>query len=355
MPGKQRMGVGWPLLELFLAPGGRTATIILSLPFTHSFHSACEENHLMRSPALAITLLLAVTAATASAEEAQPKPIPGIGPAGPIQKLYGDFQFTEGPASDGQGNLYFTDIPAEKIYMASPEGKLSVFLENSKNINGLMLNKDGVLYGCEMQGRLVAIDPKTMKITVLSDGYEGNRYNAPNDLVIDKTGGVYFTDPHFRAPMPLPQKETAVYYRAADGKVTRLTTEPKAPNGVILSPDEKTLYVVPSLEKKMYKYEIKSPGELGKAQVFCELKQAQEGDDRGGDGLTIDAKGNLYITSGLGLQVFSPGGKLLGIIPFPEQPSNATFGGKDNKTLYVTARTGLYACEMEVPGHVFAK
>ena len=308
----------------------------------------------MRLHTFAAMLLVNMTV-TVWAQEAPPKPIPGIGPVGPIQKLHGDFQFTEGPAADGQGNLYFTDIPAEKIFLIAADGKLSVFLENSKNINGLMLSKDGLLYGCEMQGRLVAVDPKTMKITALAEGYAGNRFNAPNDLVIDKTGGVYFTDPHFRAPMPLPQEKTAVYYRSADGKVTRLTTDPKAPNGVILSPDEQTLYVVPSLEKKMYKYEVKAPGELGDAQVFCELKQAKEGEDRGGDGLTIDTQGNLYITSGLGIQVFSPAGKLLGIIPFPEQPSNVTFGGQDNKTLYVTARTGLYACEMEVPGHVFAK
>jgi gluconolactonase len=304
---------------------------------------------------IAVTCGLFSVAATLSAQDTPAKPIPGIGPVGEVKKLHGDLQFTEGPAADGQGNVYFTDIPAEKVYKVDAAGKLSVFLEGSKNINGLMFNKEGQLYGCEMQGRLVSIDPKTMKITALSEGYEGKRYNAPNDLVIDKTGGVYFTDPHFRAPMPLPQEKTAVYYRSADGKVTRLTTDPKAPNGVILSPDEKTLYVIPSLEKKMYKYAVKAPGQLGPAEVFCELKQAKEGEDRGGDGLTVDTKGNLYITSGLGLQVFDPAGKLLGIIAFPEQPSNATFGGKDNKTLYVTARTGLYACEMEAQGHVFTK
>lgn len=298
---------------------------------------------------------LVLVANLAFAAEPASKPIPGIGPVGEIKKLHGDFKFTEGPAADRHGNLYFTDIPAEKIYVVDAAGKLSVFLEGSKKVNGLMVNKEGQLYGCEMQGRLISIDPATKKVTALSDAYEGQPYNAPNDLVIDAGGGVYFTDPHFGAPTPLPQGKTAVYYRSPEGKVSRLTTEPKAPNGVILSPDEKTLYVVPSGEKKMYAYDVKSPGVIGEGRVFCELKQAQPDGQGGGDGLTVDTSGNLYITSGLGLQVFSPAGKLLGVITFPEVPANVTFGGKDNKTLYVTARTGLYAVETEAQGHRFAK
>ena len=185
--------------------------------------------------------------------------------------------------------------------------------------------------------------------------YEGKRFNAPNDLVLDQAGGVYFTDPRFRAPMPLPQGKEAVYYCDAQGKVTRLADNLPAPNGVILSVDEKTLYVIPSMQKEMMAYPVQSPGKLGEGRVFCSLKQRQEttGPGNGGDGLTIDTKGNLYITSALGLQVFDPQGKLLGIIEFPEQPANATFGGKENKTLYVTARTSLYSVEMEAQGHAF--
>lgn len=307
------------------------------------------------SPRALLSCLALLVAGVSLAAEPAKKPIPGIGPVGEIKKLHGDFQFTEGPAADRHGNLYFTDIPAEKIYQVDAAGKLSLFLEGSNKMNGLMVNKEGQLYGCEMQGRLVSIDPATKKVTVLSDAYEGKRYNAPNDLVIDAGGGVYFTDPHFGAPTPLPQETTAVYYRSPEGKVSRLTTQPKAPNGVILSPDEKTLYVVPSGEKKMYAYEVKSPGVVGAGKVFCELEQAEPNGQGGGDGLTIDTQGNLYITSGLGLQVFSPAGKLLGIIAFPEVPANVTFGGKDHKTLYVTARTGLYAVETAAQGHVFAK
>src|SRR6185437_6021033 len=178
---------------------------------------------------------------------------------------------------------------------------------------------------------------------------------APNDLVIDRSGGVYFTDPHFRAPEVLPQGVTAVYYIAAGGKVSRLIDDLKAPNGVILSPDEMTLYVIPSMQEEMMAYPVEGPGKLGKGRVFCRTKQAEGKQGTGGDGLTIDEKGNLYITTALGLQVFSPEGKALGIIEFPEVPANVTFGGKDRKTLYVTARTSLYTAPMEAQGHVFAE
>lgn len=280
-------------------------------------------------------------------------PIPDIGPKAPAVKLHGNLQFTEGPAADGQGNLYFSDIPANKIYKLGAKNELTVFLDPSNHTNGLMFNGAGRLVACEMDGRIVEIDVATKQVKALAPDYQGKRFNAPNDLVIDRSGGIYFTDPHFRAPMPLPQEKTAVYYRAADGKVARLIDDLKAPNGVILSPDEKTLYVIPSLQKEMMAYPVEGPGKLGAGRVFCSLKQPEGKDNTGGDGLTVDSKGNLYITSGLGLQVYSPKGQMLGVIELPEQPANCTFGGAGNKTLYVTARTSLYALEMQVAGHVF--
>ena len=119
----------------------------------------------------------------------------------------------------------------------------------------------------------------------LADGYEGKRFNAPNDLVIDRDGGIYFTDPHFRAPMPLPQGVRAFYYRSPDGKVTRLAEIEAAPNGIILSPDEKTLYVIPSLQAEMLAYPVEGPGKLGQQRVFCTLQQASGKTNGGGDGL----------------------------------------------------------------------
>ncbi|MBL9080484.1 MAG: SMP-30/gluconolactonase/LRE family protein, partial [Planctomycetales bacterium] len=296
----------------------------------------------------------ASTLAAATAEEAQ-QPIPGLGPIGPVVKLHGGFQFTEGPAADRDGNVYFSDIPAEKIFKVDTAGKLTTFRDKSNNVNGTMVNAAGELVGCEMQGQVTVMGADGQVVRNVAKEYEGKRFNAPNDLVIDAVGGTYFTDPHFRAPTPLPQGVTAVYYAAADGKVTRLVDDLKAPNGVILSPDEKALYVIPSGQAEMMAYEVVSPGKLGPGRVFCTLKQKEGQSGKGGDGLTVDVKGNLYITSALGLQVFDPSGKLLGIIALPEQPANCTFGGPDRKTLYVTARTSLYTVPMEVAGHAFAQ
>ncbi|MGE0606050.1 MAG: SMP-30/gluconolactonase/LRE family protein [Pirellulales bacterium] len=296
--------------------------------------------------ALASALFLADTLVTAA------EPIADIGPTGEIKKLHGDFKFTEGPAADSRGNIYFTDIPDSLVYRWSTDGKLSVFRKESNRSNGLMFNADGELFSCEMAGRIVAVAADGQTVRVLADKYDGKPFNAPNDLVLDKSGGVYFTDPHFGAATPLPQGERAVYY-VADGKVTRLTDDLPAPNGVILSPDEKTLYIVPSLSSEVLSYSVMAPGKLGPSRVFASLKQPEGKENTGGDGLTVDTNGNLYITSGLGIQVFTPAGKLLGVIAFPEQPANVTFGGPDGKTLFVTARTSLYSAPMSAQGHVF--
>jgi len=308
-----------------------------------------QENRIMKCSSCLLSLSLAALAQFVLAAD----PISGFGPAGEVKKVHGGFQFTEGPAADRQGNLFFSDVAGDKLYQVDAKGQLSTLLDPSHHTNGLMCNAAGNIVACEMDGRLIEINPKTKEVKSLADGYEGKRFNAPNDLVIDRDGGVYFTDPHFRAPMPLPQGVRAFYYRAPDGKVTRLGVVETAPNGIILSPDEKTLYVIPSGQAEMLAYPVEAPGKIGKERVFCTLKQAAGKTNGGGDGLTIDTQGNLYITSALGIQVFNPQGHLLGIIEFPEQPANCDFGGKGNMTLYATARTSLYAVPMEVAGHVF--
>jgi gluconolactonase len=292
--------------------------------------------------------LLACCISSANAAD----PIPGIGPAGDVRRLHTGFEFTEGPTGDNAGNIWFTDIPRNQIHHIDPTGKLSVFVEPSGHCNGLMVVGDRLL-ACEMDGKLKQFSLTDKKETPLAEQFEGKRFNAPNDLVIDQTGGIYFTDPRFRAPDPWPQGKEAVYYRAPDGTVSRLVDDRKAPNGVILSPDEKTLYVIPSMEKEMWAYSIESPGKIGKGRVLCELRQRPGENSGGGDGLTVDTRGNLYITSGLGVQVVSPEGKILGVIAFPEQPANVTFVGTDRKTLFVTARKSVYTVAMEATGHVF--
>jgi gluconolactonase len=278
-----------------------------------------------------------------------------IKPLGPVKKISGDFKFTEGPAADAQGNVYFTDIPNERIHKIDLEGKITVFREKSNKANGLMVNKKGEIVGCEMEGQVVAYSADGKSRRVIVGQYNGVRFNSTNDLVIDKTGGIYFTDPEYNAPKPWPQTIRTIYYVDATGKVSRLIDKDLPnPNGIILSPDEKTLYVIPSSSSKMLVYPVLAPGKIGEGKVFCELAQRKGQNNGGGDGLAIDVKGNLYITTGLGVQIFSPEGKALGIIEVPEGPANCDFGGKDLKTLFITAKTSVYSVEMPIAGHRFA-
>jgi gluconolactonase len=285
--------------------------------------------------------------AAVRADEPTQKPIAGIGPVGEITKLHSGFKFTEGPAADANGNLYFSDIPNNRIHKVDADSKLSTLLENSEACNGLMLDASGRLLAC--QGgtkKLISIDIATKKNAVLSDGFDGKPLGTPNDLVIDRAGGIYFTAPD----------TSSVFYRVAAGKTVRLLDGLPQPNGILLCPDEKTLYVLPSGSADVLAYPIERPGVVGKATVLCKLEQNPKQPKRlGGDGMTVDTRGNLYLTkpSLKAIQVVSPEGKTLGLIYFPEDPSNCKFGGKDMKTLYVTAQTSLYAVKMTATGHRF--
>jgi gluconolactonase len=304
-------------------------------------------------PTRLLALVLSTLGPTSDATQV---PIPGIGPAGPVVKVHGGFGFTEGPAPDGLGNLYFSDITNNRIHKLDAAGKLTVFRENSNSSNGLMVNAKGEVVACEMKGQVVALSPDGKERWVIASEYRGVRFNAPNDLVIDRAGGIYFTDPQYGAgPKPWPQKIRTFYYVAHDGRVTRLLDEDLPnPNGIILSPDEKTLYVFPTDDPKMLAFTVKSPGVIADRRVFGTLKLKGGKGTGGADGVTIDTRGNVYVTSELGVQVFDPAGKYLGVIEFPEQPANCEFGGPDLKTLYVTARTSLYAVPMQAQGHRFA-
>lgn len=263
------------------------------------------------------------------------------------------FQFLEGPAADKQGRLYFTDIPAHRIYLLDLKtNDLTIFNPQSNHANGLFIWKDWLL-ACEMDGRIVRyrageVDSRE----VLAESFHEKRFNAPNDLVVDRAGGVYFTDPEYRAPMPWPQEVRSVYYLSADRKISRVVENLPNPNGIILSPDEKTLYVAPSSQAEIWSFAVRSPGMLEEGRVFAKLQQREGSKDSGGDGVTIDSTGSLYVTSSLGIQVFDSKGGLTEIIAVPEVPANCTFG-PDGTTLYITARTTLYRVPTHRKAHVF--
>jgi len=198
-----------------------------------------------------VALALLATAQLGSGGDDKNKPIPGIGPLGKIVKLHTGFKFTEGPAADRHGNVYFSDVQAAITYKVDKDGKLTKFREGTNNGNGLMVNTHGEIVTCEMKsGRLVAVSPDAKKVRVLTDNYEGKRYNAPNDLVIDKEGGVYFTDPDFGAPKPLPQDKLGVYYLSPNGKVTRLIDNLAKPNGSSFRPTRRSCTSFPPVPRK---------------------------------------------------------------------------------------------------------
>lgn len=273
-----------------------------------------------------------------------------IRPTGEVETVHKQFSFTEGPAWDPRGSLYFSDIPNATVYRLDQGDKLTKFTTDSKHTNGIMVAADGRILACQMDGQVVSYDVQNGNATVLADKFEGTRFNAPNDLVIDKVGGIYFTDPLFRAPEPLPQGVQAVYYVSADGAVTRVTDHIAAPNGIALSPDGKHLYVAPSRQAEMLVYDVDAPGKLSGGRTLCRLKQPEGKDNTGGDGMAVDVQGNLYFTTNLGVEIVSADGQHRGLVTFPEQPANVTLGGPDGKTMYVTARTGLYRVRMPIAG-----
>jgi len=255
-----------------------------------------------------------------------------------MQKLSGGFKFTEGPAVDKKGNVYFTDIPNNRIHKWSVDGKLSTFKEKSEGANGLYFDKKGNLLACAGgSGKLVSISPKG-KVKLLAGSYKENRFNSPNDLWIDAKGGIYFTDPRYGSRKNLPQDGEHVYYLSADRKkITRVIDDMVRPNGIIGTADGKLLYVADHGAKKTYVYKIKPDATLSGKKLFA---------DQESDGMTLDADGNLYLTA-KAVTVYAPSGKLIKTIEVPERPANVCFGGKDKKTLFITARKSLYSIDMK--------
>jgi gluconolactonase len=301
-----------------------------------------------------------------------------VAPGATVKKLAGGFEFTEGPASDREGNVLFTDQPNDRILKWSIDGKLSTFLQPCGRANGLSFDPEGNLWVCaDEKNELWRIDSAGKKIVVVKD-YQGKLLNGPNDVWIrpnrlvrwgarlgdapvnrpgavppairapdlqELPGGLYFTDPYYKRPWwkrGPKEMDERVYYLAPNLRtLTRVVDDLKQPNGIIGTPDGQFLYIADIGANKTYRYRIMANGSLKEKKLFCEL---------GSDGMTIDSQGNVYLT-GKGVTVFDSNGRKIEHIDVPEDwTANVCFGGKDRKTLFITASKGLYSLDMVVRG-----
>jgi gluconolactonase len=269
-----------------------------------------------------------------------------VAPGAKLEKLAGDFAFTEGPTCDAHGNLFFVDQPNDRIMEWSADGKLSTFLQPSGYANGMMFDAKGNLIACaDEHNQLWSIAPDKT-VTVLVTNYQGKYLNGPNDVWVAPNGAMYLSDPFYprkwwdHDAMALTNEE--VFHLSPDRKtLTQMTDDLKKPNGITGSPDGKNLFVSDISAGRTWRYDIQPDGSLAGKTLICKL---------GSDGMTIDADGNLYLT-GHGVTVFDKTGKQIDHIDVPEKwTANVCFSGQDRKTLFITASTSLYSIRLNVPG-----
>ena len=263
-------------------------------------------------------------------------------PGAEVVAVATNFGFTEGPAADAAGHVFFTDIPRSTIHRwDAVSGAVTVWTTNSGGANGLYFDAQGRLLACEGdRKRVVAWTPDGRTSTVLTATYAGAPFNQPNDLWVAPNGGIYFSDPNY-SKQPDTQDAEGVYYLAPGTNVpVRVISDFQKPNGLIGTPDGRTLYATDIAARKTWKYAIQPDGTLADKQLFCE---------RGSDGMALDADGRVYLTD-RGVAVFEADGRLLEVIALPQAPANVTFGGADGRTLFMTARTAVYTLRMAVAG-----
>ena len=257
------------------------------------------------------------------------------------QEVASGFEFTEGPASDGKGMLYFSDPQQSRIYRIGEGSKVEIFLQNTASVNGLMFGPDGKLYGCQNgKKRIVAYDVITKEETVVAEGVESN------DLVVRRDGTIYFTDP----------KNQQVWFISADRKEKRVVDKGITnPNGLILWPNQQTLMVADTLGSNIWAFRIELDGSLAFKQPLSTMRIPGDKRDSGADGSAMDTQGRLYQATHAGVQVFDNEGRLIGIInnPSPNFVSNVDFGGRDMNYLYATSRDKLWRRKLEAKGVLF--
>jgi gluconolactonase len=269
-----------------------------------------------------------------------------VAPGAKLEKLSGNFAFTEGPTRDRAGNVFFVDQPNDRIMEWSVDGKLSTFMQPSGRANGMYFDAQGNLIACaDEHNQLWSISPDKT-VTVLATNFQGKYLNGPNDVWVAPNGAMYITDPFYKRPwwdhttMALTNEE--VFYLSPDRKnLAMVTDDLKKPNGITGTPDGKNLFVSDIQANQTWRYDIQPDGSLTNKKIFCAL---------GSDGMTIDEQGNLYLT-GRGVTVFDKTGKQIDHIDVPENwTANVCFAGKDRKTLFITASKSLYSIQLIYEG-----
>ena len=263
-----------------------------------------------------------------------------------VEKVASNQQFTEGPVWSREGFLLWSDVPNNDINKFTPGQGVSRFRDNSSGANGNTYDERGRLYTCESRTRRVTRTDKKGNVEVLADKWEGKRLNAPNDIVVSKSGHAYFTDPAFGAQADGRELDFYGVYHITPKSEMRLVAKPAGrPNGIALSPNGRLLYVANSDDRNVVVYDVARDGTPSNERVFV---SAVEGVP---DGIKVDEQGNLYVTA-KGLAIYSPDAKLIDTITIPETPANCAFGDPDFQTLYITARTSVYRARMPVKGAV---
>jgi gluconolactonase len=265
-----------------------------------------------------------------------------------LEEVSTEFKFTEGPATDVAGNIYFTDQPNNRIMIFTTDEKLETFMQPAGRSNGLYFDNEGYLLACaDDNSELWKINVETKTHEVLAHDYNGVRLNSTNDLWVRPDGNIYFTDPFYKRKWWTHDKPTQdgqhVYFlNCQTGKLIRILDDLVQPNGLIGTPDGKILYISDIRAGKIYQYDIEKDGSLTNRKLFCEM---------GSDGMTIDCCGNVYLTNKLGVVVFNSKGQQIEQISVAQPwTANVTFGGSERNTLFVTAGTGIYTLKMNVCG-----
>ncbi len=262
-----------------------------------------------------------------------------------VQMSATGFIFTEGPAVAPDGRVYFTDQPNDKIHIWDQNKGISLYLEGTGRSNGMYFNANGQLVTCADEKNQLAYFDENKKLVVIHEGYDDQHLNAPNDLWIDSLGGIYFSDPYYHRKWwaddhQQVQDVQGVYYLNPKGKIIRVIDDFERPNGLIGTPDGKTLYVADIKAEKIWKYDIQMDGRLVNKTLFAPY---------GSDGMTLDNKGNVYLTYDK-IWVYDSDGVFIDEIETPERPSNVCFGGKKRNILFITARKSVYTLKMKVKG-----